>query len=441
MRRTPSTPVHPSSITADAAPQSVDDVEPIPAVTAAKRPGFSLRTFSSLRYRDFRLLWFGTLFSSSGQWIQQVSVGWLTYELTGSPFLLGFVNGLRSVPLLVLGPFGGVAADRLDRKRLMLSTQLFLMAVTAIFATVVFTGYANVWTIVVFSLLTGVAWAFNMPVRQSVVPNLVPRSALMNALALNSAGFNVTRIVGPSLAGVLIAGIGIAGNFYLQALAYVGVASMVWRMQIPPHATTTTQASSVRQNLAEGARYVWGHPTLRAQMTLALVPVVVALPYISLMPVFAKDVLHLGPGGFGLLMAAPGLGAVIGTLTIATLGDVRRKGLLLFGSLIALGASLVLFSQSQSFPLSLFLLVLVGAFQMSYMTTNQTLLQVTTPDALRGRVMGIYMLNQGMLPLGSLLAGTLAALWSAPLAVALMGGAVLLLATLAFLRLPTMRAA
>lgn len=403
-------------------------------------PSGGLRTFASLRYRDYRLLWFSTLFSSSGQWIQQVSIGWLTYALTGSPFLLGMVNGLRSLPLLVLGPFGGVAADRIDRKRLMLSTQLFLMTVTAIFATIIATGHAAVWNIVLFSLLTGVAWAFNMPVRQSVVPNLVPRSALMNALALNSAGFNLTRIVGPSLAGLLIAGIGIAGNFYLQAMAYVGVTMMVWQMHIPPRESGASKDVSVRRNLAEGARYVWRHPTLRAQMTLALVPVVVALPYISLMPVFAKDVLGLGPGGFGLLMAAPGLGAVIGTLTIASAGDIKHKGLLLFGALIALGISLVLFSQSRSFPLSMALLVLVGMFQMCYMTTNQTLLQITAPDELRGRVMGIYMLNQGLLPAGSLFAGVLADLWGAPLAVAVMGSAVLLLAAIAFVRLPTMRA-
>ena len=406
-----------------------------PAVASRRR----LATFDSLRYRDYRLLWFGTLFSSSGQWIQQVSLGWLTYAVTGSPFLLGAVNGLRSVPLLVLGPFGGVAADRLDRKRLMLTTQLFLMTVTAIFATVVLTGHAHVWNIALFTLLTGVAWAFNMPVRQSVVPNLVPRDALMNALALNSAGFNVTRIVGPSLAGLMIATIGISGNFYLQATAYLGVATMVWLMHVPAHEHRSASVS-VRQNLAEGARYVWHHPTLRSQMLLALVPVVIALPYISLMPVFAKDVLQLGPGGFGVLMAAPGLGAVIGTLTIASLGNIERKGLLLFGSLLALGLTLVLFALSRSFPLSLALLVLVGGFQMTYMTTNQTLLQLSTPDQFRGRVMGIYMLNQGLLPLGSLIAGALADLWGAPLAVTVMGGAVLALAGLACLRFPTMRA-
>jgi MFS family permease len=417
------------------------DAAPVVVDRTVEREGrrTGIQTFASLRYRDYRLLWIGSLFSSSGQWIQQVSIGWLTYTLTGSPFLLGLVNGLRALPLLLLGPFGGVAADRLDRKRLMLTTQLFLMTVTAIFATIIFTGHAHVWNIVVFSLLTGVAWAFNMPVRQSVVPNLVPRSALMNAMALNSAGFNLTRVVGPSLAGLLIAAVGIAGNFYLQALAYVGVASMVWMMHIPPR-TTAPQEVSVRQHLAEGARFVWRHPTLRMQMALALVPVVIGLPYISLMPIFAKDVLHVGPGGFGLLMAAPGLGAVLGTLSIASVRDVRRKGLLLFGSLIALGATLTVFSQSRSFLLSLVLLVLIGAFQMTYMTTNQTVVQLTTPDELRGRVMGIYMLNQGLLPFGSLLAGILADAWSAPLAVALMGGSVCVLAAVAFARFPSMRA-
>lgn len=380
----------------------------------------------------------GTLFSSSGQWIQQVSLGWLTYQVTGSPFLLGAVNGLRSLPLLLLGPFGGVAADRLDRKRLMLSTQLFLMTVTAVFATIIFTGHAHVWNIVIFTLLTGVAWAFNMPVRQSIVPHLVPRDDLTNAIALNSAGFNITRIVGPSLAGLMIAGVGVAGNFYLQALAYVGVAAMVWQIHVPPIPSASREVSVLR-NLAEGARYIWHHPTLRTQMGLALIPVVVALPYVSLMPVFAKDVLHVDAGGFGVMMAAPGIGALIGTLTIATLSDVRRKGMLLFGSLVALGAALILFAQSQSFLLSLALLVLVGGFQMTYMTMNQTLLQVTTPDEFRGRVMGIYMLNQGLLPLGSLFAGTLADVWSASLAVTVMGGSVLLLSGLAFLLMPAMR--
>ncbi|MFN8558965.1 MAG: MFS transporter, partial [Dehalococcoidia bacterium] len=242
-------------------------VHPAEGAVEEQRPGF--QTFASLRHRDYRLLWFGTLFSSSGQWIQQVSIGWLTYQVTGSPLLLGAVNGFRSLPLLFLAPFGGVAADRLDRKRLMLTTQLFQMTVTAIFATVVITGNAHVWNIILYTLATGVAWAFNMPVRQSIVPQLVPRADLMNAVALNSMGFNTTRIVGPSLAGLLIAAVGIAGNFYLQATAYVGVACMIWLMNVPER-TTAPSKVSVGRNLQEGALYVWRHPTLRNQMALAL---------------------------------------------------------------------------------------------------------------------------------------------------------------------------
>ena len=173
--------------------------------TASVKPPFRLHTISSLRYPDYRLLWFGTLFSSSGQWIQQVSIGWLTYDLTGSAFTLGLVNGLRSLPMLFLGPFGGVAADRLDRKSLMLSTQIGLAVLTAVFAVTVATGHADVRIIALFTVLTGVGWAFNMPVRQSVVCDLVPRDELANAIAVNSAGFNITRVIGTSVGGVLIA--------------------------------------------------------------------------------------------------------------------------------------------------------------------------------------------------------------------------------------------
>ena len=403
---------------------------PSAGAETAKRPG--LQTFTSLRHRDYRLLWFGTLFSSSGQWIQQVSIGWLTYHITGSPFLLGAVNGMRALPLLLLGPFGGVAADRFDRKRLMQSTQLFQFIITAIFATVVIRGYAHIWNIIVYTLLTGVAWAFNMPVRSSVIPRLVPRADLMNALALNSAGFNVTRIIGPSFAGLMIAALGIGLNFYVQAAMYIGVSAMIWQMQIPPIAGAKRDVS-VGRNLAEGARYVWSQPTLRLQMGIALLPVLVALPYTSLMPIFAKDVLNLGPGGFGLMMAAPGVGAFAATLFIATYGKPERRVLFIYGPLLALGVLLIAFALSRSVVLSLGLLVLLGAAQMTYNTSNQTVVQLATPDEFRGRVMGIYMLNQGLLPAGSLLAGTLADVLSAPTAVAIMGGVMVVMSVFVLL--------
>lgn len=339
--------------------------------------------------------------------------------MTGSAFLLGAINGFRALPLLFLAPFGGVAADRFDRKLLMFLTQVFLLVTALVMGLIIATGSLEVWHLFAFTLLTGVAWAFNMPVRQSVMPSLVPKDDIMNALALNSAGFNVTRIVGPTLGGVLIAALGTADNFFLQAAAYFMVTLTLLKLSVP--AASRSNTVSVRQNLIDGARYVFHDPTMRTLMLLALVPVIVALPYFTIMPVFAEEVLGKGAGGFGLLMAAPGIGAVIGTLTIASLSGISRKGPLLLGAIFALGGLLIVFSLSRSFWLSFGLLIVIGATQMAYLTTNQTLLQLIIPDELRGRVMGIYMLNQGLLPFGSLFAGGMADFVGAPDAVMVMG--------------------
>jgi MFS family permease len=398
---------------------------PGPALaTSAARPRWAFagavdQTFRSLRHRNYRLLWFGTFFSGCALWIQTATLGWLTYDLTGSAVLLGAVNGIRSLPLLVLGPFGGVAADRFDRRKLLLTTQLTLLVTTLAFATLIATGQLQVWHIFAYTLLTGVAWAFNMPVRQSLVPMLVPRIDLMNAVALNSAMFNFSRILGPTVAGLLIAALGPGENFFIQAAAYLGVVIMVLQMRIEP--STRKAVTSVGANLLEGARFIWDNPTLRAQIFLALVPVVIALPYNALLPIFASDVLQVGPQGLGLLMAAQGLGAVAGTLTLASLKNVERKGLVVLVAVFCLGLFLALFALSRIYLLSLVLLVLIGATQMLYFTTNQALIQLSTPDELRGRVMGVYMLNQGLVPFGSLFAGVLAGLLGAPDAVLLMG--------------------
>jgi MFS transporter, DHA1 family, staphyloferrin A biosynthesis exporter len=400
-----------------------------------KPGGFS--TFRSLRYPDYRLLWTGTLFSSSGQWIQQVTLSWLAYQMTGSAFLLGAINGFRALPLLFLAPFGGVAADRLDRKTLMFSTQAFLLVTSLVMGLVIATGGLEVWHLFAFTLLTGVAWAFNMPVRQSVMPSLVPKDDLMNALALNSAGFNITRIIGPTLGGILIAKLGTADNFFLQAIAYFFVTLTILKLTVPTASRSNTV--SVRQNLTDGAKYVFQDPTMRTLMMLALVPVIVALPYFTIMPVFAKEVLGKGAGGFGLLMAAPGIGAVIGTLTIASLSGIQRKGPVLLGAIFCLGAMLIVFSLSRSFWLSFGLLIIIGAVQMAYLTTNQTLLQLIIPDEMRGRVMGIYMLNQGLLPAGSLFAGGMADFFGAPTAVLVMGSLTCSMAVIFALRAKSLR--
>jgi MFS transporter, DHA1 family, staphyloferrin A biosynthesis exporter len=402
-----------------------------PAEAETSEEEHSGGTFRSLKYRDYRLLWIGTLFTSSGQWIQQITVGWLTWELTSSAFLLGAVNGFRALPLLVFAPLGGVAADRVERKHLMQMTQIGLLIATAIMAAIVFSGQLKLWHLFAFTFITGIAWAFNNPVRQSVVVNLVPKHDLMNALALNSAGFNITRIVGPSIGGFMIAHLGGGENFTLQSFFYVGVIAMVGMMTIPALAARKNIVS-VRRNLTDGFGYVMRHRQLRIQLALAFVPTVLAFPYMALMPIFAEEVLGRGAEGYGILSSAVGVGAVIGTLMLATLRSVSRKGLLLLGAVMLLGVSLILFSLSRSLELSCLILVLTGAAQMAYLTTNQTILQLTIDDEMRGRVMGIYMLSQGMMPLGGLIGGALADLTSAPTAVMILGGCVCFMAVAFF---------
>jgi MFS family permease len=397
-------------------------------------------TFRTLKYRDYRLLWISTLFASGAQWVQQVTVGWLVYEMTDSAFLLGAVNGFRALPLLFLAPLGGVLADRTDRKALMQWTQVMLLIASAVMTVIIFMDRLEVWHLFTFTLVTGVGWAFNNPVRQSVVPNLIPKPELMNALALQSAGFNVTRIIGPSLGGVMLDHLGGGENFALQTFFYVGVIGMVAPMMIP--ALPQRQAVvSVKQNLKEGIVYVWRSNRLRVQLALAFVPTILAFPYMALMPIFARDVLGYGPGGFGLMSTAVGVGAVVGTLTMATLTNVKHKGRIMLGAVFVLGVSLILFSQSKDMELSLVILAFTGAAQMVYLTTNQTILQLAIPDDIRGRVMGIYMLSQGMMPLGGLLGGALADFTSAPTAVLVMGRLVCAMAVLFFVQAKDLREA
>ncbi len=375
---------------------------------------------------------------SAGQWIQQVTLGWLLYDLTGSSVLLGALNGVRALPFLVAGPIAGVAADRMDRRRLMLNTQYVLIVTALGMGVLVASGYLQPWHLFVFTLMTGIAWAFNEPVRQSLVPAMVPKEELMNAVALNSIGFNLNKVLGPAVGGVLIAAFGASGNFFVQSAAYAGVLVMVYWMRVP-QTSEEARKSSALANLKEGFAYVWSNPTIFALMAAAYVPRIFAVPYQALMPVFQKDVLGVGPGGLGLLMAAPGVGAVLSVLTLTSAFDVRRKGLLLLWCLICLGGFLIAFSRITSFPLALVALVGVGACQIMFMATTNTLLQLLVPDALRGRVMSLYMLDRGLMPVGAMMAGVAAHLIGAPATVAIMGGIVIALALVVAWRVPRLR--
>jgi MFS family permease len=383
--------------------------------------------FSSLRHVDYRYLWTGTLMMSAGQWVQQVTLGWLLYDLTGNSMLLGALNGLRALPFLVTGPMAGVAADRMDRRTLLIRTQWVLVVTAILMGALVASPFLHVWHIFLFTLITGIAWTITEPVRMSMIPNVVPKEDLANAIALNSGGFNLMKVIGPALGGALIAWFGAAENFFVQAVAYSGVLGMIYLMHIPVQRAEARRATAVA-NLKEGFAYVWSTPAVLALMTLAYVPRVFAVPYQTLMPVFQKDVLKIGPEGLGLLMAAPGVGAVIAVLTLASLGNrVKRQGLLLVGSIVVLGVFLMFFSQTTWLPIALVSLVIIGAFQMFFLASTSTMLQLLVPDQLRGRVLSLYMLDRGFMPLGALFA------------VATMGAIVIALTALVAWRVPAIR--
>ena len=399
----------------------------------------SQSTFASLRNRDFRYLWAGTCFLSGGLWIQQVSLGWAIYEMTRSSILLGALNGLRFLPFLIFSPLAGVAADRSDRRKLMITTQWFVLVTALAMGVVVSLDLLEVWHLFAFTLVTGVVWSFSEPVRQALIPDVVPRAELMNAVALNSAAFNFTKIIGPSVGGVLIVLFGLAGNFYIQSATYLFVMWMIYRMHIPERVRDANR-SSVLSNLREGIRYVWSEPVVFSILATAMIPRLFAMPYQALMPIFQKDVLQVGADGLGMMMAAPGLGAMLVMLSVAHFANrVNRPGLLMIAALVLQGAFLILFALMRTLPLALLTLVVVGGFQVLFMSISNMVLHMTVPDQLRGRVMSIYMLDRGITPAGALMAGVSAHFIGAPYTVMGMGAMVLALAAVVVAFLPSLR--
>ncbi len=366
---------------------------------------------ASLRHSSYRLLWTSTLFTSAGNWIQQVTIGWLAFNITGSPFQVGLITGLRGLPMLAMGPIAGVIADRVDRRKLLMATQLLLMAAAVAFAIPVLLGTVTLWEMYVFSLVTGLGWALQNPVRQSLVANSVPPEDLTNAVALNSMAFNSMRIVGPGSAGVLIEWLGPGPNFLFQALMYVGVFAMVL-MYRPMFRNDYTAArrSSALANLAEGLRYVLSRPILLTLIGSTTVAMIFVMSFISSqMPVYAGEVLNNTSGSvLGLLLMLYGAGGFIGAFIAGMAGGIRRKGLLILSAGALQAIAVFVFSNMSILALAGTLLVVAGIFQNVTMATTNATVQSIIPDRLRGRVMGIYMVAVGTMPVGSLLAGTLA---------------------------------
>lgn len=371
----------------------------------------------ALSYRNYRLFWFGQLISLIGTWMQGTALQWLVYRLTGSSFRLGLLTFASFLPVLVLSPIAGVLVDRVDRRRLVAACQTAFLLQAAVLAGLTFSGIIQYWQIVGLAFLLGIANAFEMPARQAFVVELVGREDLMNAIALNSSVFNGARIVGPALAGIIVASVGEAAAFGLNSASYLAVILGLLAMRLRPPARAMTDRHPVEQ-LAEGLRYVAGHETIRSLIFMVAVLSFFGMPYIPLIPVFAGNVLDGGAEVLGLLLSAMGAGALAAALSLAVLGGFRRKGWLVTAATLIFAVLVATFALSRWLPLSMLALAGAGWAQITQLATTNTLLQTHVDDALRGRVMGTFtwMLG-GMFPLGALLLGYLAQRWNAPGAV------------------------
>ena len=387
-------------------------------------------TFRALRHRNFRLFFVGQFISLTGTWMQSVAQSWLVYRLTGSVVLLGMIGFASQIPVFLLTPIGGTAADRYNRHRILLVTQSIAMVLAFILAFLTLTDRIEIWHLFVIASGFGLANAFDIPARQAFAVDMVGKEDLINAIALNSSMFNGARIVGPAIAGILVAAVGEAWCFFGNAVSYIAVLSGLLMMRITPVLRQPT--GSPLANIAEGFGYVIRtKPVLALLLLLGLVSLM-GMPYSVLMPIFAEEILRGDSSTLGFLMGASGTGALAAALVLASRKHVFGLGRWVMLACGGFGISLILFSFSRSFWLSALLLVPVGFAMMTQMSSSNTLIQAMIPDELRGRVMAVYsMMFMGMAPLGSLLAGTLAGIIGAPETVAL-GGIVCVVAAVVF---------
>jgi MFS family permease len=411
---------------------------PLPGRTLAPARG----TFRALRHRDFRLLWAGQLVSLSGTWMQSVAQGWLVLRITDSVFYLGLVGFCSYLPVMLLALVGGVAADRLPRRKALLWTQAAAMALALVLAGLTWFDLVRVWHVALLALGLGTVSAFDIPIRQSFLQELVGRDDLQNAIALNSMAFNSARLAGPSLAGLVVAVWGEAVCFLLNALSFSAVLGSLFLMRTESAVPVRQEGRSWAGGIREVLAYARRTPQVRVILTLVALSSVFGMPYSILMPAFARDVLGGGSRELGFLMGSSGLGAIVGAFLLAGRRSTRHAGRIVAVSMAVFGMSLVALSASRSFALSLAILVVAGAGMIVQMATSNTFLQLLAPPSLRGRIVSLYMMSFiGMAPLGSLLSGVVARALGTPWTVGL-GGAVLVVSAAVFgLRLPRYRAA
>jgi MFS family permease len=408
---------------------------------ASAPPNQARATFRALRHRNFRLYWTGQLVSLVGTWMQSVAQAWLMHRLTASPFMLGLLGFIQFLPVLLLSLWAGVIVDSVNKRKLLLMTQWAFLIQATLLAVAVSTGVVTAWMVLVLALFFGTINALDLPARQSFVVELVGKEDLSNAIALNSAAFNTARIVGPAVAGILLATVGEAGCFWLNAVSYVAVIWSVWRMDVVSRPAIRFDPARATQTMMEGVRYARGVRPLRNLLILLGVTASLGFQYMILLPVYVRDILRADAKAYGLLVSAFGLGSLISAAWMTRVQDRTALRWNLFVGLLAGAIGMGTFAWSRALPLSLAMGFLAGLGLILYISTTNVLIQLTTEDRYRGRVMALYTLMfLGTAPIGSLFTGAVAQRFGAPVATSisalvLFGGAVWMLRRLRILAL------
>ena len=384
------------------------------------------RTFKAFHYRDFRVLWVGACTSSVGTWMQNVAQAWLVFEISQSPFLLGLDAFLGNIPIFLFSLIGGVIADRMDRRHLLLGSQFVQMA-SAFLLTVLIAGkWIQVWHILALSFVTGIAQSFGGPAYQALIPTLVEREDLPNAIALNSIQFNLARVIGPVVGGLALTHLGAAWCFGLNGLSFVAVIISLYSLHV--RFRPERSGETILQSMKQGFGFIRKQGTMEALIALAFLMTALGIPMITFLPVFAKEIFHGGPTTFTLFLTFSGIGSVIGALMVASMGNIRNKGRVALLMLMCLGAAIAGFAVSPSMLLSSVLLFISGAALIAVFATISSLVQLITSDDMRGRVMSVYNVAfRGGMPMGNLVTGWLVPIFSAPRVLAVNGLLLLLL--------------
>ena len=389
------------------------------------------RVFKAFRYRDFRLMWFGACTSSIGTWMQIVAQGWLIYRLSHSAFLLALDQFLGGIPIFLFSLIGGVVADRIERRKILLVSQYMQMASAAVLTILVTAGVVHVWHILCLSVVSGLAQAFGGPAYQALIPTLVEREDMPNAIALNSIQFNMAIAIGPALAGQALAKLGENWCFGLNAISFLApiISLSIISTRFLPERTTESMFSSLKQ----GIKFVRKQTSMEALIVLAFCMTALSMPMRTYIPVFVKDIFHRGPETYGNLLSLMGLGSICGSLIVAERGNMRNKGRFALTMLLCLGAGIAVFAISRSLPLSYTMLVLVGASLMAVFATVTSLVQLITTNEMRGRVMSVYNCAfRGGMPMGNLVTGWFVPIFTAPVVLGV-NGVLLVLVALYFL--------